>query len=66
MIPVRSARLASEVPEAERTALEILRTDTPLFTKYLETRRNRREEWFLRPAGHIDVCNVPIPVRDIK
>jgi peptidylprolyl isomerase len=61
---IRSARLASEVPAAERTALEVLRTDTPLFTKYLESRRNRREEWFLRPAGHIDVCNVPIPVRD--
>jgi peptidylprolyl isomerase len=61
---IRSARLASEVPAAERTALEILRTDTPLFTKYLESRRNRREEWFLQPAGHIDVCNVPIPVRD--
>ncbi len=63
---IRSARLASEVPASERTALETLRTDTPLFTKYLESRRNRREEWFLRPAGHIDVCNVPIPVRDIK
>ena len=61
---IRSARLASEVPAAERTALEVLRTDTPLFTKYLEARRNRREEWFLRPAGHIDVCNVSIPVRD--
>jgi len=63
---IRSARLASEVPEPERTALEILRTDTPLFTQYVEARRNRREAWFVRPAGHIDVCNLSIPVRDIK
>ena len=28
-----------------------------------ETRRNRREEWYKVPAGRIDVCNVPLPVR---
>ena len=63
---VSSARLASSLPASERTALEVLRTDTALFTKYVEARRNRREDWFLRPAGHIDVCNLAIPVRDIK
>lgn len=62
--PIRTVRLAAELPEAERTALEVLRTDTPLFTKYVETRRNRRDGWYVRPAGHIDVCNVSIPVRD--
>ncbi len=63
---IRGARLAGELPEAARTAIEVLRTDTPLFTRYVEARRNRREGWFVRPAGHIDVCNLPIPVRDIK
>jgi peptidylprolyl isomerase len=63
---ITRARLAADMPEAERTALEVLRTDTPLFTKYIEARRNRRESWFLRPAGHTDVCNISIPVRDIK
>ena len=64
-MPIKTIRLASEVPEAERTAIEVLRTDTPLFTRYVESRRNRREEWFRVPAGHIDVCNVNIPVRDV-
>jgi peptidylprolyl isomerase len=64
-VPVKSIRLAFEVPESERTSLEVLRTDTPLFTKYVEARRNRREEWFTTPAGHIDVCNINIPVRDV-
>jgi peptidylprolyl isomerase len=63
-VPVKSIRLAFEVPESERTNLEVLRTDTPLFTRYIEARRNRREEWFTTPAGHIDVCNIAIPVRD--
>ena len=61
---IESARIAADVPESERTALEVLRTDTPLFTKYVESRRNRRDEWYLVPAGHIDVCNIAIPVRD--
>jgi len=63
---IRTARLASELPESARTAIEVLRTDTPLFTRYVEARRNRSEPWFVRPAGHIDVCNLPIPVRDAK
>lgn len=62
-VPIRRVRVAADVPPAERTALEILRTDTPTFTALVEARRNRREEWFLRPAGHIELCNVPLVVR---
>jgi peptidylprolyl isomerase len=63
-IPIRSVRIAADVPAAARTALEVLRTDTPLWTRFVESRRNRREEWFLAPANHIDVCNITVPVRD--
>lgn len=61
---IRAIRLASTVPEAEREDLEVLRTDTPLFAELVESRRNRRDDWYLRPAGHIDLCNVPQPVRE--
>jgi peptidylprolyl isomerase len=64
--PIKSARLAAELPESGRVNIEVLRTDTPLFTRYVEARRNRRDGWYLRPAGHIDVCNVAIPVRDAR
>lgn len=64
-VPIESIRLAADLPENERTAIEVLRTDTPLFTRYVESRRNRRDTWYLTPAGHIDVCNVTIPVRDV-
>ncbi len=60
---ITRARIAADLPESERTPLEVLRTDTPLFTKYVEARRNRRDDWYLVPAGHIDVCSVSIPVR---
>jgi peptidylprolyl isomerase len=62
-IPVRSVRLEVDVPAAQRTELEVLRTDTPTFLAYVEARRSRHEEWFKVPAGHVDVCNVPIPAR---
>jgi len=58
------ARIAADVPETERSAIEVLRTDTALFTRYVESRRNRRDSWYINPAGHIDVCSVAIPVRD--
>lgn len=62
-IAIRSIRVASDLPESERPRLEILRTDTPAFRNWVEARRNRREEWFHRAAGRIDISNLPIPTR---
>jgi peptidylprolyl isomerase len=62
-VPILSLKVASDVPEAQRTPLEEFRTDTQAFSDYVDARRNRHEEWFKVPAGHVDVCNVPIPVR---
>jgi peptidylprolyl isomerase len=62
-LPIRSVRYASEVPEEERTPLEALRTDTPSFAAVTEARRNRRDDFYQRPAGRIDLCNVPLPIR---
>lgn len=64
--PIRSIRLASELPEDERPTLEAMRTDTAAFTEMVESRRNRRDAFYKRPAGHIDLCNVPLPVREAK
>lgn len=61
--PIRRMSVAADVPAAERTAIEVLRTDTQTFTDLIESRRNRRDEWYKVPAGSIDVCNVPLPVR---
>ncbi len=62
-VPIESIRLGSDLPEAERAQLEILRTDTPTFEAMVESRRNRPESWFVTPIGHISLCNVPLPVR---
>ncbi|KGQ19613.1 Peptidyl-prolyl cis-trans isomerase [Lysobacter dokdonensis DS-58] len=65
-VPITSVKLASTVPEAERAKIELLRTDSKTFATVVESRRNRRDEWYKRPAGHIDLCNVPLPVREAK
>src|SRR3546814_1965569 len=63
-VPIEAIRLAADVPEAERSKLQVLRTDTPLFDAVVESRRNRRDDWYKRPAGHIDLCNITIPTRE--
>lgn len=62
-VPIRSVRLAADVPPAEREDLEVMRTDTASFRALVESRRNRRDDWYLVPAGYVDICNVPIVVR---
>ena len=62
-VPIRGVRVAADVPEGERSRLEVIRTDTATFAALIESRRNRRDDWYKVPAGFIDLCNVPIAVR---
>lgn len=61
--PIRSLRLASDLPESERLSIEVFRTDTPAFERLVQARRVRHEEWFIDPVGRIELCNVPVPIR---
>jgi peptidylprolyl isomerase len=62
-IPIRSIRVAADLPAGERTRFQILKTDSPTFAAVIQNRRFRRDAWFKTTAGRIDVCNVPVPVR---
>ncbi|HEX5648652.1 MAG TPA: peptidylprolyl isomerase [Steroidobacteraceae bacterium] len=62
-VPLTSIRLAADLPAAERVPLEVLRTDTASFRALVEARRNRRDDWYLVPAGYVDICNIPIVAR---
>lgn len=61
---IQRIRLAADVAQAERSRIEVFRTDTPAFARLIEARRHRHEEWFVSPVGKIELCNVPIPVRE--
>ena len=62
-IAISRIAIAADLPAAERTRLEVLRTDSPTYAALLESRRNRTDAWYLRPAGYIDLCSAPLPVR---
>ena len=64
-VPINRVRVAADVPFAERTDLEVIRTETQLFASLVEALRNRGGTWYKVPAGNIELCNVPIAVRAI-
>jgi peptidylprolyl isomerase len=61
--PILSVKLAADLPANARPKLELLKTDSSTFAAYTEARRNRGGPFFMRPAGAIDVCNIPLPAR---
>jgi len=63
-VPIKSIRLAADVPPDQRSHLEVMRTDSAAYQAVLEAQRNRGGPWSKVKAGHIDVCNAPIPVRE--
>jgi peptidylprolyl isomerase len=65
-VGITSIRLASELPAAERPRFQYLSTTSASFAKYADARANRRDAFFITPAGGADICNVPVPVRAVK
>lgn len=62
-VPIVRARLAADLPAAERPRFEYL--TGPSFAAYLHARKNRQDDFFIRPAGGADLCNVNVPVRAV-
>jgi peptidylprolyl isomerase len=62
-VPIASIRLASEMPAAERPAYEYMDSSSASFAAYVRVRANRHDDFYIRPAGGVDVCNVQVPVR---
>ena len=64
-VPIRSVRMASELPVAERPAFEYLSSKSSAFNRYIDARANRRDPFFIKPAGGADICNIPVPIRPV-
>jgi cyclophilin family peptidyl-prolyl cis-trans isomerase len=60
-VTITSIRLGTEVAGLPR--YQYLSTESPSFTKYADARANRRDAFFIAPAGGADICNIPVPVR---
>jgi cyclophilin family peptidyl-prolyl cis-trans isomerase len=62
-VGITSIRLANELPAAEQPRFEYLSTESKSFAAYADARANRRDAFFIKPAGGADICNIPVPVR---
>jgi peptidylprolyl isomerase len=62
-VPIARAVLASELSPSERPTFQYMDTASASFAAYLRARANRNDDFFIRPAGGVDVCNAPVPVR---
>ena len=63
--PILSVRVASDLPASEQPKFEYLSTESATFAKYAEARANRRDPFFIVPAGGADICNIPVPIRKV-
>jgi len=62
-VPIASIRIASDLPAAKRPSYEVMDTTSTTFAHYLRVRANRNDDFYIRPAGGVDLCNVQVPVR---
>ena len=63
--PILTVRLASDLAPSEQPRFEYLSTEGESFARYAEARANRRDAFFIVPAGGADICNIPVPVRRV-
>ena len=64
-VPIASIRIGTELPAADQPRFEYLSTESDSFARYADARANRRDPFFIKPAGGADICNIPVPVRAV-
>jgi peptidylprolyl isomerase len=62
---ILSVRVASDLAPAEQPAFEYLSTESATFATYADAIANRRDPFFIVPAGGADICNIKVPVRRV-
>ena len=62
-VPIARVTLEAQPGTAQAAAYEYLDTGTASFDEYLRVRANRHDDFYIRPSGGVDLCNVNVPVR---
>ena len=63
-VPILSVRLGNELTDPPH--FEYLSTESKSFADYVHSRANRKDDFYIQPAGGVDICNVPVPIRRVK
>lgn len=61
----RPASSSEAVGQQTRPKFEYLSTESATFANYAEAIANRRDPFFITPAGGADICNIRVPVRRV-
>ena len=64
-VPIARATLAAVRGAAQAAEFEYMDTSSPSFAAYVQARANRSDDFFIQPAGGVDVCNAAVPVRRV-
>ncbi len=64
--PILTVRVASDLAPSEQPAFEYLSTESETFAAYADAIANRRDPFFITPAGGADICNIRVPVRRVQ
>lgn len=60
---ITSVRVVNDSPTNEQPRFEYLSTESATFAAYAEAIANRRDPFFITPAGGADICSIRVPVR---
>jgi peptidylprolyl isomerase len=63
--PILSVRVASDLAAGDQPQFEYLSTESTTFATYADAIANRRDPFFITPAGGADICNIRVPVRRV-
>ena len=62
-VPIARATLEAQPGAAQAATFQYMDTSSPSFAAYVRARANRSDDFFIQPAGGVDVCNAAVPVR---
>lgn len=62
-VGIKRVRLAADLTGPDRPYYEVLKTDSATFKAWSDLRANRKDDFFLHPAGAVDLCTVMPPLR---
>ena len=65
-VPIASVKVAADLPDAQRSHIEVMRTDRPIYRAVIDAARNRGGPWNTFSPGYVELCSAPIPVREQK
>lgn len=62
---ITAVRVGNDLPMNAQPRFEYLSTESGSFAAYAEAIANRRDPFFIAPAGGADICNIRVPVRRV-